>query len=134
MNYLLQRRSALAQTLKANDVDAFLVTTPVNVTYLTGFTGDDSFYAVTPKHEILVSDTRYEEQIKEECPDLDAHIRPHTRTTLEAAAEVLTKSGAKSVAVEGNRITHRRPGGAQATGPEAHRSCRWTGSSRPSGW
>lgn len=106
MNYLIQRRSALAQTLTANDVDAFLVTTPVNVTYLTGFTGDDSFYAVTSKHEILVSDTRYEEQIKEECPDLEAHIRPHTRTTLEAAAEVLTKSGARSVAVEGNRITH----------------------------
>ncbi len=106
MNYLLQRRSTLAQTLKARDVDAFLVTTPVNVTYLTGFTGGDSFYAATPKHEMLVSDTRFEEQIKEECPALDAHIRPHTRTTLEAAAEVLTKSGARSVGVEGNRITH----------------------------
>ena len=106
MNYLLQRRSTLAQTLKARDLDAFLVTTPVNVTYLTGFTGGDSFYAATPKHEMLVSDTRFEEQIKEECPALDAHIRPHTRTTLEAAAEVLTKSGARSVGVEGNRITH----------------------------
>ncbi len=106
MNYLLQRRSTLAQTLKARDLDAFLVTTPVNVTYLTGFTGGDSFYAATPKHEMLISDTRFEEQIKEECPALDAHIRPHTRTTLEAAAEVLTKSGARSVGVEGNRITH----------------------------
>ena len=106
MNYLIQRRSTLAQTLQAQGVEAFLVTTPVNVTYLTGFTGGDSFFASTAKHEILISDTRYEGQIKEECPDLEAHIRPHTRTTLEAAAEVLTKSGAKSVGVEGNRITH----------------------------
>ncbi|QJW98473.1 M24 family metallopeptidase [Frigoriglobus tundricola] len=105
MNYLNQRRSILTQALKGRGVDAFLVTTPVNVTYLTGFTGEDSYFASTPKHEILVSDTRCEEQIKEECPDLEAHIRPHTRTTLEAAAEVLTKSGAKSVGVEGNRIT-----------------------------
>lgn len=105
MNYLLQRRSILAQTLKTHGVDAFLVTTPVNVTYLTGFTGEDSYYATTPKHEVLVSDTRFEEQIKEECADLDAVIRPHNRTTIEAAAEMLTKSGAKSVGVEANRIT-----------------------------
>jgi Xaa-Pro aminopeptidase len=105
MNYLLQRRSILAQALKTHGLDAFLVTTPVNVTYLTGFTGEDSYFAVTPKHELLVSDTRFEGQIAEECADLEAHIRPHTRTTLEAAAEVLNKSGAKSVGVEGNRIT-----------------------------
>jgi Xaa-Pro aminopeptidase len=106
MNYLLQRRSTLTQTLKARGVDAFLVTTPVNVTYLTGFTGDESYYATTPKHGIIISDSRFEEQVKEECADLEANIRPHTRTTLEAAADVLTKSGAKSVGVEGNRITH----------------------------
>jgi Xaa-Pro aminopeptidase len=105
MNYLQQRRAILAQTSKAQGADAFLVTTPVNVTYLTGFTGEDSFYVSTSKHEIVISDSRFEAQIKEECPNLEAHIRPHTRTTLEAAAEVLTKSGAKSVGVEGNRIT-----------------------------
>lgn len=105
MNYLQQRRSTLSQLAKAHGADAFLVTTPVNVTYLTGFTGEDSFYAAVPKHEILVSDTRFEGQIAEECADLEANIRPHTKTTLEAAAEVLTKAGARTVGVEGNRIT-----------------------------
>lgn len=105
MNYLQQRRSALAQGLKAHQVDAFLVTAPVNVTYLTGFTGGDSYYVGTAKHGIIVSDTRYEAQIQEECPELDATIRPHNRTTAEAAAEVLTKAGAKAVGVEANRIT-----------------------------
>lgn len=105
MNYIHQRRAALAQIAKANGVDAFLVTTPVNVTYLTGFTGDDSFFAAVPKHDIIVSDTRYEGQIGEECADLEAVIRPHNKTTLEAAAEVLTKAGVKTAGVEGNRIT-----------------------------
>ena len=105
MNYLNQRRLVLSQAYKAKGVDAFLVTTPVNVTYLTGFTGEDSYFVITSKHEILVSDSRFDEQIKEECADLEAHIRPHTRTTLEAAADVLTKSGAKSVGVEANRLT-----------------------------
>jgi Xaa-Pro aminopeptidase len=105
MNYLLQRRSTLAQLQKTHGVDAFLVTTPVNVTYLTGFTGEDSFYASIPKHEIVISDTRFEGQIQEECADLEAVVRPHTKTTLEAAAEVLTKAAVKTVGVEGNRIT-----------------------------
>jgi Xaa-Pro aminopeptidase len=105
MNYLLQRRATLTQLQKTHGVDAFLVTTPVNVTYLTGFTGEDSFYASVPRREIIVSDTRYEGQIQEECAELEAVIRPHTKTTLEAAAEVLTKAAVKTVGVEGNRIT-----------------------------
>ncbi|HSQ58423.1 MAG TPA: Xaa-Pro peptidase family protein [Gemmata sp.] len=105
MNYLLQRRQALVQALKSHSVEAFLVTTPVNVTYLTGFTGDDAFYFGSSKNSIIISDSRYEAQIKEECQGLDATIRGHNRTTLEAAAEVLTKAGAKSVGVEANRIT-----------------------------
>jgi Xaa-Pro aminopeptidase len=105
MNYLLQRRQALVQATKARSIDAFLVTTPVNVTYLTGFTGEDSFYFGSARHSVLVSDTRFEAQIKGECPGLEANVRGHSKTTLEAAAEVLTKSGAKAVGVEENRIT-----------------------------
>jgi len=105
MNYLLQRRHTLTQNLKKQSLDAFLVTAPVNVTYLTSFTGDSSFLIVTGKNAILVSDSRFEEQIKEECPAIDAHIRGHNKTTYEAAADVLGKSGAKVVGVEGNRIS-----------------------------
>lgn len=105
MNYLQQRRNALAQTLKARDLDGFLVTAVPNVTYLTGFTGDSSYYAVLPKNNLIISDTRFEEQVQEECPGQEAVIRGHNKTTLEAAAEALNKSGVKAVGVEGNRIT-----------------------------
>lgn len=105
MNYPLERRTNLAQTLKTREIDGFLVTAPVNVTYLTGFTGDSSYFALLPKNQTLISDTRFEQHIKEECPDLEAVIRGHNKTTIEAAAEVLNKSGAKSVGVEANRIT-----------------------------
>lgn len=105
MNYLQQRRQILVQNLKTSSAEAFLITNPVNVTYLTGFTGDDSFYFGSAKNSIVISDTRYEEQIKEECPGLDASIRGHNKTTYEVAAEVLNKSGVKSVAVEEDQIT-----------------------------
>jgi Xaa-Pro aminopeptidase len=105
MNYPLQRRTVLNKSLAEHEVDAFLVTAAVNVTYLTNFTGDSSFYCTAPKNGIVISDSRFEAQLREECPGLDAHIRPHNKTTLEAAAEVLTKSGAKSCAVEANRLS-----------------------------
>lgn len=105
MNYLLQRRQILVQNLKKTAAEAFLVTNPVNVTYLTNFTGDSSFYFGSAKQSVVISDTRFEEQIKEECAGLDAHIRNHNKTTYEAAAEVLNKSGVKSVAVEEDRLT-----------------------------
>jgi Xaa-Pro aminopeptidase len=75
------------------------------VTYLTGFTGDSSFYFGTSKNSILVSDSRFEEQIQEECHGLDLVIRGHDKTTHEAAAEALAKSGVKTVGVEGNRLS-----------------------------
>lgn len=105
MNYLLQRRQTLVQNLKKVGAEGFLVTNPVNVTYLTNFTGDSSFYFGSAKHSVVISDTRFEEQIQEECAGLDAHIRNHNKTTYEAAAEVMNKAGVKSVAVEEDRIT-----------------------------
>jgi Xaa-Pro aminopeptidase len=131
MNYLAQRRQAVARALKREGLDALLITAPVNVTYLTGFTGEASYLVLTARHAILVSDPRFEEQIKEECiapPEekaeekpgsyprtikpraakddgLEAYIRPHHKTTAEAAVEVLTKAGAKAVGVEENRLT-----------------------------
>ena len=75
MNYIQQRRQTLTQSLKKHGVDAFLVTAVPNVTYLTGFTGDSSYYIATHRHNYIVSDARYEEQIREECTELEVIIR-----------------------------------------------------------
>jgi Xaa-Pro aminopeptidase len=113
MNYPALRRQALIHSLKNDpqNLDAALITCPVNVTYLTGFSGDSSSVVVTEKKSILISDQRFEAQIKEECADygrgqeFELHIRPHNKTTTEATAEVLTKLGVKSVAVEASRLS-----------------------------
>jgi Xaa-Pro aminopeptidase len=105
MDYLTQRRQSLIRNVKKDGADAILITNPVNVTYLTGFTGDSSYLVASGKSFVLVSDSRFEEQIKEECPGLDVHIRPHDKTTLDAAVEVLNKSGSKSVALESDHAT-----------------------------
>jgi len=113
MNYHSLRRQTLSRYLRSGDrtFDAALVTSPVNVTYMTGFTGEASYLLVTPKNSILISDSRFEVQIHEECPDLgksgelEMHIRPHTRTVEDATAEVINSLGVKNVMVEGSRIS-----------------------------
>src|SRR5262245_33372942 len=109
MNYLALRRQTLARDLKSDKdaPDAVLVAHPAHVPHLSRFTGQHRPCVSTPKPPLLISDDRYETQSREECHDigkgkeLDLHIRPHNKTTIEAAAEGLTKSGAKAVAVEG---------------------------------
>ncbi|MFY7953097.1 MAG: M24 family metallopeptidase [Armatimonadaceae bacterium] len=105
MDYTVSRRTNLLRDCKSDGVDGLLVTHPVNVRYLTGFSGSSGSLVLSPKHAVLVSDARYEEQIKEECKGLDFHIRPHTKTLTEATAEVLTKSGLKAVGVEADHLT-----------------------------
>ena len=105
MNYIQQRRTNLFRDSKADIPDALLVTNPQNVTYLTGFTGDSSYLVLTPKLAILVSDSRFEEQLREENPELEAVIRPHTKTVVEAAVETLAKVGAKTVGFESSHVS-----------------------------
>ncbi len=73
-------------------VEALLVTDFTNVSYLTGFSGDDSFLLVHPQGEVLISDARYTTQIDEECPSIERVIRRTGVPMQEATAKVLRRS------------------------------------------
>ena len=77
-----------------------MVTSPVNVRYLTGFTGEDSFLLVGRGVTVLISDSRFETQIPEECPGLETHIRPRTKTLSEAVGEVVGRAKLQKLAFE----------------------------------
>lgn len=103
------RRNRLVQLIKKEGCNAVLITNFTNVTWLTGFTGDDSYLFLTDKNAILLSDARYTEQIKEQCPDLDFSIRK-TGVSMIAAIkqivdELLSNPKKPVLGVEGNSIT-----------------------------
>ena len=54
---------------------------------------------------VLVSDSRFTQQIADECPGLDTHIRPPTRTLYQAAAEVIERMGSRTIGFESNHLT-----------------------------
>ena len=76
------RRNKFYKTLEENALDGYLVVDPVNVSYLTGFNGEDSYLYIGDAGACLLSDTRFEQQIKEESPDVGAFIRCSGETTL----------------------------------------------------
>jgi Xaa-Pro aminopeptidase len=99
------RRDKLRKSLKRLGVGSLLVTNFKNVTWLTGFTGDDSFLLLLPNDEILISDPRYETQIEEECSGLKTFIRRPGMLMPEAAARVIKESKASLLGIEGLSMT-----------------------------
>lgn len=78
-------RAVLARTGRA---DAALVTRPVNVRYLTGFTGSNCALLVTGEHVVLATDGRYTTQAGQQAPDVELVVRRDVATVLaERAAD-----------------------------------------------
>jgi Xaa-Pro aminopeptidase len=86
-------------------VDAYVISSPVHVSYLTGFSGDSSILVLTQKRVLLVSDSRYTVQIEEECSELETYIRPPAQKLLEALAHALDKLALHRVAFESQTVT-----------------------------
>lgn len=94
------RRSRLISAIKKAQLDLLIVSHPPNVTYLTGFTGDATHLLIGPKKTVLVSDSRFETQIADECPGLAAEIRTAKTTTADFLAEILKKAGLSRIGFE----------------------------------
>lgn len=113
------RRQRIRKQLKKLGVDGLLVTNFANVTYLSGFTGDDSYLLVTRDRDILVSDPRYTTQLEEECPGLELEIRQTGTSMTAGVAKVVAATGAKRIAVEGDSMTLTLSDALQAALPQA---------------
>lgn len=83
----LQRRESLRQRLDAANLDALLISSATNVAYLTGFTGDSSVLLLGRQGDVILSDFRFTTQLAQECPGLEAYIRPSTQTMNQAVAQ-----------------------------------------------
>jgi Xaa-Pro aminopeptidase len=101
----VQRRQRLLPILEREQIDLFLVTCETNVSYLTGFTGDSTWLAAGPERMLLVSDGRYTDQLQEECPDLEARIRPPQVKLHEAAIALLKDLRPRRIGLEAHVVS-----------------------------
>ncbi|MCR9197194.1 MAG: Xaa-Pro peptidase family protein [Planctomycetaceae bacterium] len=108
------RRSRLIRSLKSAGVDGLLLTGEANVRYLTGFTGDSTWLMLSSAKTLIISDTRYATQLKDECPDLDVDIRDASCPMAEATAAVVRKAKIGRLGFEADHVSVAVLGGLQA--------------------
>lgn len=84
-----RRIGAIRRELAKKKISCLILTKPANVSYTTGFLGDDSWAAVTGKHVYLLTDSRYTEQAQKECPS--CKIIDRAGPMAKAVAELVRK-------------------------------------------
>jgi len=99
------RRDRLRRKVKKAGADALLVTSFTNVSYLTGFSGDDSYLLVRPDGDTVLSDPRYTTQLGEQCPDVDLLIRSPGEKMSRAIAKAVRSARISRLAIEGDSMT-----------------------------
>jgi Xaa-Pro aminopeptidase len=101
--YLKARHKIVREAMNGLKLDALLLTTPADLTYLTDFTGEDSVGIITAKEIILVTDFRYREQAEKEAGWVKLIIREGKMS--EALAQALKLGKVKRVGFEANGAT-----------------------------
>jgi Xaa-Pro aminopeptidase len=96
---MVNRLKAVRVALYKKNIRCLIITKPANVTYVTGFLGDDSWAVIAGGRVYLMTDSRYTEQAEKECPS--CKIIDRAGPMAEAVARLLKKfSSVRTVAVE----------------------------------
>lgn len=103
--YTARRREALGLAGREARVSALLVTRPEDVSYLTGFTGDDSFVLLGASWAALLTDGRYDEQARRECAGVEIVVREGPMSRAVAAAAKAHR--VRRLGVQADHITVR---------------------------
>jgi Xaa-Pro aminopeptidase len=73
--YVVHRHSRIRDALTRAGVNCLIVSKTANVTYVTGFAGQDSWALVLPRGVVLVTDSRFSEQAAKECRNCRIVVR-----------------------------------------------------------
>jgi Xaa-Pro aminopeptidase len=100
------RRDRARQHLAADGVDAALITSGVNVTYLTGLISSNAAVLLTSDGQALLStDARYAGTAERECQDVEVLIEREVQTGLVRRA---LERGARAIGFEDHEMTVSR--------------------------
>ena len=99
MTNLTPLRSLLAK----HHLDALLITDVVNVSYLSGFTGDDTYLLITPNRAFLITDFRYIEQAEQETKGF--RIIRHKKGLIDKTVEIVKTQRIKRLGFESEALS-----------------------------
>lgn len=103
---MLDRQARIRSALRDEKLPALLVTNFADVSYATGFEGDDSWALILPDKIYLISDFRYVEQIQSQCPWVTLVTRKNSLA--DEVAKILKKRKITLAGVQSEALTLRQ--------------------------
>lgn len=106
-------RGALARfqaAIKSKHLSGALVAAPeelssTNLRYLSGFSGSSAYLLITPDHAWILTDFRYLDQAKEECPDFT--VVRHTTPVAETLSGLCREQGIFTLGWEADKVPYQ---------------------------
>ncbi|MCP4649925.1 MAG: aminopeptidase P family protein [PVC group bacterium] len=95
-----QKVLKIKRFLRRNNYDAFLVSSPENVSYISGFTGGDCRLLITRRENIFIGDFRYKLQAKKELDDDSFCIEMLSSSIFTLLKDLLKKHNISSLCFE----------------------------------
>ncbi len=99
-----KRLEKLRELMKRQRINSLLLTDFVNVGYITGFTGGDSFALITPKHRYVITDPRYTEQAGKQAPHFEIITRKGEMS--QAVSKLVRKHRLKALSFESAGLSY----------------------------
>ncbi len=99
----MQRKKALRIELAKAGVKGLLISDPVNLRYLTGFTGSSGFLIISHNKAMFVTDFRYQEQAKDEVKGFRIRIEREERS--REIKKIVDEFAIRSLAFEARNIS-----------------------------
>lgn len=101
-----KRMLAFKKIFERYRLDAFLITEESNVTYLSGYTGTESYLFITADKNYFLTDFRYLEQAQKELKGFEIVLRTD-QSYPHMVNDLCKKNGVKRVGFEENRISYQ---------------------------
>lgn len=107
------------EALRSRGISCALYDDPINIRYLTGYTGEGSLL-VLPDRAVIITDFRYVEQAQRQSPFCDLERVGADRGANAILAEALAKAGLHELAIEENIVTVSRLRAMEKALPGVH--------------
>lgn len=104
----MSRIDKLHKVMEKNNIDGLFLVTEPNVSYISRFTGSDSFVFITSKNNYFITDSRYTEQAEAQCIGFDVvrwgSVSPW-KPLMETVNDLAKKDGIKRLGFEKEYLT-----------------------------
>jgi Xaa-Pro aminopeptidase len=91
--------------MRLKGIDAFVVSALPHVRYLTNFTGSNALFVLRARSSLLLTDSRYQRQVRLEMPDLPSRI---TRENLIDTAASVALKDCSNIGFESEHLPHNQ--------------------------